>query len=398
MAVNYVANLLSENNMQVDVLTGKPNYPKGKFFKGYGFFSKIVESNNKLNIYRLPIIPRGRRFRALGLILNYLSAVISFTFLGPIILRNQKYDIIFVYGNSPLTTAISALFFRYLKKIPVILWLQDLWPESIKASGYKLFPLLIIFIKKIINFIYQNVDLILCQSRSFISHLTKNHEIEKEKICLLRNTIDDIFRKNKEINLNLLPDELLKNESSFNILFTGNIGEAQSIETILGASEEVERAKKNINFVMVGGGSKLEIFKKEVLNRGLKKILFLDEHPWENMPSFINFCDVLLISLNDSEIFEKTIPNKLQSYLASGKPILGSLNGESAEIINESNSGISVESGDSIKLARKAILMSEMNKEELKKLGKNGEIYFDENFSKEIFLKQINIYFNILLK
>lgn len=398
MAVNYIANLLSENEIQVDVLTGKPNYPKGKFFKGYGLFSKIKDTKKNIAIYRLPVIPRGIRFRALGLILNYLSAVISYSILGPFFLRKRKYDLVFVYGNSPLTTSISGLFIGYIKKIPVILWVQDLWPDSIKASGYNLFPLLVNLIEKIVNFIYQNVDLILCQSRSFINHLINNHKIDEKKIYLLRNTIDDIFRTNKEINLNLLPFELLKNENSFNILFTGNIGEAQSIDTILDASEEIEKAKKNINFIIVGGGSKLEIFKKEVLNRGLKKILFLDEHPWESMPSFINFCDALIISLNDSKIFEKTIPNKLQSYLASGKPILGSLNGESAEIIKESNSGISVKSRDSTKLAQGAILLSEMNKEELKKLGKNGEKYFDDNFSKKNFMKQITIYFNMLLK
>lgn len=398
MAINYIAKLLSENNMEVDVLTGKPNYPEGKLIKGYGFFSKIKDTRGLVNIYRVPIIPRGTRFRTSGLIINYLSAVISFSLLAPFILRGKRYDLIFVYGNSPLTTAIPALLLGKIKNVPVILWVQDLWPQSIKTAGYNLFPFLLNLMKSIINFIYQNVDLILCQSKSFIKEIKINYKIDEKKIKLLKNTIDEIFGNDSEINYELLPDKLIREENVFNFLFTGNIGKVQSIKVLINAIRIIEKKKENVNFIIVGGGSQLKKYKEEVARLGLKQIFFFGEHSWESMPSFINFCDALLISLKKNKIMEMTIPNKLQSYLASGKPILGSIDGESAELIINSESGVIVNADDSESLASAAIAMSRMRKEELLKFGENGKKYFEDNFSKNVFIKDIKEYFKGISK
>ena len=151
LPINFVAKLLSKEGYNIEILTGKPNYPHGEFFDGFGIFSRIKNTENGITIYRLPIIPRGKRFRALGLSLNYLSFVIVGCLLGPFLLKGKKFDAIFVYANSPITKTIPAILIGKIKKIPVILWVQDLWPESFIASGFRLPSILIRIIRKMVK-------------------------------------------------------------------------------------------------------------------------------------------------------------------------------------------------------------------------------------------------------
>ena len=397
LPVNFIADSLVKNGYKLDVLTGKPNYPKGKFFKGFGFFSKIKQSFQNYDVYRVPIFPRGVKFRTLGLVLNYTSFVFSASILGPLLLRKKKYDIIFVYANSPLTKAIPAIVLGKIKKIPVILWVQDLWPESFMATGYKLPVTLEGLLNKIVSWIYDNVDLILGQSEAFVKKIKEEHPLNDRKVDYLPNTINSIFSPSLIIKTELT-SHMDPFKDTFNILFTGNIGEAQSIETVILAANELKtRNLDNINFIIVGGGSKLQESKDRAYEMNLENIHFLGSFPLEEMPSFINFSDVLLLTLKDELTFNLTVPNKLQSYLASGKPILASLNGEAADLIIKSNSGFVVKSQDYKDLADKAIYMSGMKNNDLEELGVNGFEYFDKNFSIEVFIRKISDFFNIAI-
>lgn len=394
LPINYVAKLLVQNGNSVEILTGKPNYPKGEFYEGFNFFSRIKSIEDDIKIYRLPIIPRGKRFRSIGLSMNYLSFVVSGCILAPIILRKKKYDAILVYANSPITKTIPAILIGKIKKIPVILWVQDLWPESFIASGYKLPPFITNIIKSIVNVIYKNVDLILGQSKSFAKKIIEENDFEKKKVGYLPNTIDSIFLS-KPSSKSLLPNDLIDIKDNFNILFTGNLGEAQSVETILRAAKKLDLHPSNrVNFILVGGGSKFEFICSEIKKEKIKNIFMLGQYPIEMMPVFIEFCDALLITLKKDETFKLTIPNKLQSYLASGKAVLGCIDGEGASVIKEAGAGLVSKAEDYISLSEKAFKLSNMPQEELVRFGRNGRKYFQDNFSSDKFLKNINYFLN----
>jgi len=398
LPINYVVSLLRENGYDVEVLTAKPNYPSGKFFEGYSFFSKIVNELDGIKVYRMPIIPRGKNHGAVGLSLNYMSFVISASLIAPFLLWKKDYELIFVYGLSPITKALPALLLGKIKKVPVILWVQDLWPESINSTSYSLPKVLIKIIRSIVRYIYNQVDLILVTSSGFISKIVSDFNIPNHKTRHLPNTIDKIFLSPNITEKNI-SDNLKSFKSKFNILFTGNVGSAQSIETVINAALILKRKKiDNINYLIVGSGSKLEDHRDKIKTECLDNIHFLGQYPLEDMPGFIRFADVLLITLTKEEVFNLTVPNKMQSYLASNKPVLGSLSGAGADLIKKVGCGLASEAEDAESLATNSIRMSEMSISELKEMSHKGLSFFKENYSDDVFLLNLKEYIDLVTK
>ena len=397
LPINFIAKQIKKSFGFVEVFTGKPNYPQGKFYEGYGFFSKIHDEVDSINVYRIPLIPRRMKIRSIGLFLNYLSFMIISSFFIPFLLRHKKYDLIIVYANSPITKAIPAIVLSKIRKIPVILWVQDLWPESLNATGYKLPKFIEKLVFYFVKFIYKNVQCIACQSRSFIEKISSDHNIDSSKLAYLPNTIDDIFYKNNSQNFQFQNFE--QSEGDFNILFSGNMGEAQSLETILNSAVELRRRSiENIKIILAGNGSKFQFCRDFISKNNLTNVTLLGQVSLEKMPSLIEKCSALLITLKDEEIFNLTIPNKLQSYLASGKPILGSLKGEGAKIIRESNSGIVCDPEDYKNLTINMINLSNQSKKELEQFSENGLKYFHQNFKYEVFENRLKKIINETLE
>lgn len=398
LPINYVVSLLAKEGFDIEVLTAKPNYPSGVFFEGHGFFSKITEEVEDITVYRLPILPRGRNHSAIGLSLNYLSFIVSASILAPFLLRKKNYDMVFVYGTSPIIKTIPALFIGKIKKIPVILWVQDLWPDSINSTSYKIPKIFVNLIKYFVRYIYKNVDLILVTSSGFIEKIISDFDINNRKVFHLPNIIDEIFLS-KRLKKESIKNDLENYSGKFNILFTGNIGSAQSIETVI---ESASILKKNgideINYLIVGSGSKIDDHKALISMRQLDNVNFLGQYPIECMPIFIEFADILLITLRDEEAFSLTVPNKMQSYLASKKPIIGALNGAGAELIKSINCGLVSEAENAEKLAQNSIDMMKMSKSELQKMALNGFSYFEKNYSDDIFVLKLKEYIELVIK
>lgn len=397
LPINYVVSFLIKNGYEVDILTARPNYPSGEFFEGYGYFTKIFEELNYVKIYRMPIIPRGKRQTSIGLSLNYLSFIISTSLIGPFILRKNNYDLIFVYGLSPITKALPAILIGKIKKIPVMLWVQDLWPDSINSTSHRLPSILFQIIRNMVKFIYEKVDYILVTSSGFLKKISDDFGIPNEKMSHLPNTIDKIFYENSPESKDL--SEIVQPfKGKFNILFTGNIGSAQSIDTVIEAASILKsRNNQVINFILVGSGSMLKQHKIEVESKSLSNIHFLGQYPLEDMPAFIDFSDSLLVTLNDKEVFNLTIPNKIQSYLASRKPILGSLNGSGADLIDQIGCGLASPAEDALLLANNAEKMSAMETYRLQEMSENGYSFFRENYSDDVFIRKLRKYLNLVI-
>jgi len=373
--VNDLVSGLENRGHKVTVLTGLPNYPSGlldiDFIKNPSKYRKY----NNVDIIRVPIILRGSN--KIKLLLNYVSFALSASTIGVYKLRKLNFDLIFVFEPSPITVGLPAILLRKIKKVPVIFWALDLWPDTLNAIGIVKSKFILNLIGGLVSFIYNRCDLILGQSKSFLPHIQKysNHS----NIKYFPGWAESVFSDIKDEN------SLPHNKKSFDIIFTGNIGDAQDFPSVLNAIELL-KADSNIHWTIVGNGRLLSWLENEIVIRNLiGSVTLAGRHPINKMPYFFNKADVLLVSLLDEPIFSMTIPGKLQAYLTSGKPILGMLNGEGSNIINESGCGYVSNAGDSKSLANNVSKIKKMTIEERQTMGALGLKYsktvFDRNKS-----------------
>ena len=380
--INDIAVDLKERGYHVSVLTGKPNYPNGAYFKGYNMFNKSKENWNGLDIYRVPLITRGKG-GGVRLFLNYIS--FAFTSSIKILFMKKKFDCAFVFQTSPVTVGIPAVILSKVFKIPFFCWVQDLWPASIKAASNIRNRFVLEFFNKVTKLIYNNASHVLVQSRAFIPYIMKNQGVKQDKIIYLPNTVK-LFKKdvihNKLSQFNI--------PKGFNIVFAGNIGSSQSFQTLLSSAKILKEKGKKINWIILGDGRMKETVIRQVELLNLKNCFFLlGRFPFDEMSSFYSSADLLLLSLKKSDIFSLTIPSKLQSYMAFGKPIIASIDGEAAKIIKESRAGFTSPAEDIQSLVKNILLALETDKEILNVMGRNAQNYFKTEFSKKSVLDKI---------
>ena len=381
--INEIALALKSEGHDVEIVTGKPNYPEGDFFEGYTSFGIQYEDWNGIHINRLPII---RRFKNSGLCLalNYLSFIISGLVFAPFVLRKKKLDVIFVYGVSPIFQVIPASYLGFVRRIPVCLWVQDLWPESAQATGYVRSKIALKFIEYLVRFSYKHVDSILVQSKSFISYVRKL--APEKRIEYYPNSVDKAFYAPAPLAQGL--PKIPSLDSGFTVLFAGNVGTAQSVETILEAGANLVEFPL-IKIVILGSGSKLEWLREQINTKKLKNIFLEGRFPMETMPHIMRQASVLLVSLTAEPIFSLTVPNKIQAYLAVGKPIIASLNGEGARIVEEAKAGLTVPAEDSESLASAILHLYRSPPSNLEQMGSNGRLFFKSNYDEDKLTKQL---------
>lgn len=379
--INSICQELIKRGYGVSVLTGKPNYPVGSFNKGYNFLNKNTEMWKNIKIYRTPVFNRGSGspFR---LIINWLS----FGIFGVIrsLFIKEKFDKIFVYQPSPFTVAIPALFLKYRYNAKVFFWVQDIWPETLTAAGGIRNKVILSIISSFVKFTYNRCEMILVQSKAFISNIRK-FGVDNNKIMYFPNSTEEFYKpikKDKHID-KLLPD-------GPKLIFAGNIGEAQSFDTLINSALIVKEKGHKINWIILGDGRKRKYAEKKCKELGLhNNFIFLGAFPSEMMPNYFSCADALIVSLKNQPIFHLTIPNKVQSYLACGKPIIASLSGEGAKCIDESESGFVAEPENEIILAKKIIDFLLLNKNEKKKLGLNARKYYLKQFDLNILIEKL---------
>jgi len=388
---NFKINDLSEKFVEkghiVNVLTGKPNYPQGKFYAGYGLFSPRKENHKGIHIRRLPLFPRGNA-SGFRLIVNYFSFVITSCFY--MLFHHKKYDAILVFATSPVTVAFPAILHRWFHKTKTLLWVLDLWPESVSAAGNIRSKNVHKLLTKVVRFIYKHVDKILISSRNFRSSIEEKG-VPADKIFYAPNWAEDLYENpqiDKQKYASLMPD-------GFKVMFTGNIGEAQDCEALFESAKHLSEMRSNVQLIMVGDGRKKAWFEEEVKKVQLKNVHFLGRFPTEEMPNLIVHADVLLVSLKDEPIFALTVPMRVQTALASSKPVAAMLNGEGAFIINEAEAGLICDASNSHIFAQNLHDLSLYSKEKLNEMGKRGKQYYDKNFSRSKIISEIENLFGV---
>lgn len=380
--INDLVAELVQRGHDVTVLTGLPNYPDGKIFSQFRDEPRKYSVFSGADIFRVPIMERGRS--SLRLICNYLTFAISASVIGLWKLRNRKFDAIFVFEPSPITVGLPAVLFRAVKRAPLVFWVLDLWPETLQAIGVVQSPLILRAIGKLVSFIYRRCDLILAQSRSFIPQIRKYAAID-QRIEFFPSWSDTQFSENDAAPAIEVP---LKADS-FNVLFAGNIGEAQDFPAILAAAQLLQASNK-IRWLVVGDGRLAGWVTDEIKRRGLQdSFLMLGQYPLQRMPSFFKHAQVLLVSLKSEPIFAMTIPGKLQSYLAAGIPIMAMLDGEGAEIVDSSSCGLTCKAGDYSGLADAILRLAEMSDQEREIMAKNALDISSREFDRKMLVDKL---------
>ncbi len=369
--ITQVALDLRAQGHEVTVLTGQPNYPGGKVFDGYRAGTMRVERHEGLEVLRVPLVPRGER-SALRLVTNYLSFIASGIVFGSWMLRKRGFDMVFVYGTSPILQAIAGIFIARRKRCALAVWVQDLWPQSLAVTGYVRNARALAAVERVVRWIYARSDMLLVQSRGF----------EAPVRALAPPDAAIRFHPNPgdapgsagtaEPALRLL--------AGFNVVFAGNLGTVQALDTVLDAAQLLRDAHPDVRITLVGSGALDDWLVSETAARGLSNVHLAGRFPADAMPRIFEQADALLVSLRRDETMELTIPSKVQTYLAAGRPIVASMDGEGARTVAESGAGVTCGAGDAPALAAAIGQLRDLPASERARMGEAGRSYFMMHF------------------
>lgn len=372
--INDVVVDLTRVGCEVEVLTGQPNYPEGSVFPGYKALSMGRQAYGPgITVHRVPLAARGPG-SAVRLAANYLSFIFSASILGPWLLRGRRFDAVFVYGTSPILQAIPAVLFKLRKRARLVIWVQDLWPESLEVTGFVRNKRLLGAVAAVVRWIYRRADLLLVQSEAFIP-----------PVSAMAGGTRVVYHPN--------PGEAMQehgaageaaprvplDEGAFNVVFAGNLGTVQALETVVEAADRL-REHADIRIVLVGGGSRAEWVQQEVSRRGLTNVQLPGKFPSASMPDLMRRASALLVTLSRQPILAQTVPSKLQTYLAGGTPIIASLDGEGARVVVEAGAGLACPAEDAGALATAVLRLRDMPAEERARLGAAGRQFFARHY------------------
>ncbi len=386
MAVEWV-----KRGYKVTVLTGIPNYPMGEYFEGYDKKHRTRETWNGVNVIRIPLVARGnssnKLLNAIGMTRNYFSFVRSGKrWVKSDEAANLKPDIVFTFEVSPMTQAKIGVWYGQRYNVPTYLYVQDLWPENVETVTGIHNRMIIGPIDKMVDNIYRNTDTIFTTSPSFVEAIVnRKNPVDRNKVHYWPQYAEDFY---KPIAPQFISD--IPNDGYFKIAFTGNIGTAQGLD-ILPKTAEILKDEK-VRFVIVGDGRYQAEFEKQIKERNVQDMfIMMPRVQAEKIPEILSACDAGFISFNNTPLWENTIPAKLQSYMACGKPIIASASGETKRIIKEAQCGICTEIGNSYSLAEG---IKELMKSDVDILCKNSRKYFESHFNKEYLMDIMDEYFD----
>ncbi|MBV1899523.1 MAG: glycosyltransferase family 4 protein [Cycloclasticus sp.] len=380
--INDMVRTLVSQGHTVKVLTGKPNYPGGEVFDGYTEAGSQDELfDGKTSVFRVPLRPR-KAGGAKNLFFNYWSFIWNGLMLFPREVKNEHYDVIIVFAPSPLLSAIPAVFLRWKLKIHLAIWVQDLWPESLSATGFIKNRFLLALVRLLVCGIYSKADTLLVQSKGFIRPVSRY--ADAEKIVYYPNSYKEesfsLGQEHAQLKDKTLPESLANLlDQFFCVTFTGNLGTAQSLGTIIDVAAKLKYLP-NLRIVLVGSGSLSDWLLEQKVNRKLDNLVLAGRFPPEMMPEIFMRSKVLLVTLIKEEIFSYTVPSKIQAYLSSGRPIIAALDGEGARVVETAKAGLTCGAEDVFGLAACIEQMVEMPAVERENFGLAGRKYFQEHF------------------
>jgi colanic acid biosynthesis glycosyl transferase WcaI len=379
--INQLAVALKESGHEVVILTAQPNYPSGEFTKGYGNNGPWNEIYDGMKVLRVPIYPRGRG-RSWELVLNYISFVFSTVLFGLPRLRG-RYDVCISWCSSPITGAIPACIYRFVTRTPVAVWVQDLWPETFFAVTKSHSRILRLVLSSVVKWIYRRVDQIWVQSPAYEESVLK-HGGRAEQILFVPNWAEDLYDCGtwQSVTEDKIPPNSL--------VFAGNLGRAQGLETLIEAAAITINSVPQAHWVFVGDGTLREWLELEVKRRKLEShVTLLPRRKPNEMPNVLKPAAALLVTLGGEQVFAQTIPSKVQSCLAAGRPVIATLSGEPARVIEQAHCGFVVPPLDPSRLAKTVKDFFALPEIDRAKFGSNGHAYYSAHFTQKLVISKI---------
>jgi len=382
--INDICDGFVENDFEVEVLCGIPNYPQGQFYDGYGLTKNRRQVINGVKVRRCFEIKRGNNSN-IRIFFNYISFPISSLFHLPYLLR-QKYDKIFLFNTSPIMMSLAGIILGRIKKIETTMYVLDLWPENLYSVLNVKNRILRAFLSRFSNWHYKKTDKLIANSRKLLEILKERTNKDDSKLIYIPHFCEKIYES-------VIEDDELKARFSntINMVFTGNISPAQSFETIIKAAKILEnREYTDICWIVVGDGMSRSWLEDEVEKEGLSdRFVFIGHVPVEEIPKYTQIADGLFACLTKSELLDSTLPAKVFSYYAAGRPIVLAMDGEVQQIVSESGAGYAVDAEDSERLADSVIKLYNASADEHKTMGDNAKEYYFKHFERSLNMKKL---------
>jgi glycosyltransferase involved in cell wall biosynthesis len=363
---------LVRQGFKVEVITGFPNYPGGNIYAGYKVTWIQREVIDGVHVTRLPLYPSHDQ-SAIKRILNYFSFSISALLYGLFFLK--RADVIYAY-HPPLTVGIAASLIKIFRRIPIVYDIQDMWPDTLQATGMINNTIVLSLVSKVCNWVYRRVNEIVVLSPGFKSLLIERG-VPKDKIEVIFNWADEDSLLASE---GVLP-ESFPNKNAFKVIFAGNMGKAQALDVVLEAAALLKIANSRVVFVMIGSGVDVLRLKNKAADMELSNIVFLPAVPMTQIGKFLISSDALLVHLKKDPLFQITIPSKTQAYMCIGKPLLMAVDGDASDLVHQSDGGITTESQNPKELAQAVERLAALDHSQLIQLGKNSRKYYYEHLS-----------------
>lgn len=380
--INDLVQGLVSRGHEVQVLTGQPNYPTGRITPGYRSMRPKRSQALGCEIVRVPLVARGKG-SGVRLGINYLSFALSASIFGLRGIR-RPVDVVLAYEPSPVTVAMPALALSRRLNVPALMWVQDLWPETLRATGVLSDGWPLRAAARVTRRLHGAMDRLLVQSEAFIPAL-EAQGIPSSRITYLPNWAEEYFRP---VSVAKDAPERLELPAGFVVMFAGNIGVAQGLDVLLGAAEHL-RNVADLHWVVLGDGRQLQWLRNDVAKRKLRNVHMLGQRPQESMPTWFALADALLVTLRPDPVNELTVPSKVQAYLACGRPILASLDGEGAREVEKAGAGFASPAGDAEALAGAALRLHGMTDAERAAMGLQGRTYSEHNFQREALIDRL---------
>lgn len=371
---NDIAFELTKRGHHIDALVGIPNYPEGKYFKGYGILMKRHEVVNGVNVYRAFQTPRGKGGWRLPI--NYFSYVISASLWVLFKFAWKKYDCVICHETSPIFQAYPGILLKKMRKVPFYMWVLDIWPDAMRSGGGMKNEIIIGWADRRVKGIYKNCDKILISSKRFTESILPKGDFA-DKIVYFPNWSEDMLAIKQDYEIPTMPD-------GFKIMIAGNLGKSQNLDAVAEAMLAMKDTKE-VKWLFVGDGSRKQWLDVFISEHGLQETAFTyGRYPFAAMPAFYKAADAMLVTLKGGfPHLGMVVPARLQSYMSAGKPVLAMIGPGGADIIKEADCGLSVPAGDANGLVRVIKEQVLPDREVFKKKGQNGRSYFEKNYRME---------------
>lgn len=368
------AKALRERGHEVEILTGFPNYPGGKVYPGYRIRPFLREVMEGIPVIRVPLYP-SHDTSSIRRIANYGTFALSAAAIGAAAVKPA--DVMYVY-HPPATVGLPAMLIHGTRRIPFVYDIQDLWPDTLAATGMVNNRFLLGIVDRWCRMVYGTASKIVVLSPGFKKMLISKG-VPGEKINVIYNWCDEGQIPKTPKNESLAKE--LGFFGRFNVLFAGTMGKAQALEAVLDAAGRIGGRIPEIQFIFVGGGIEVARLQAIAGERRLNNVLFLPRRPVSEIGEVLNLADVLLVHLKDDPLFRITIPSKIQAYLAVGRPILVGVRGDTADLVRVAGAGMDCQPENPESISEAVEMLFRMPRALLDEMGDNGRRYYQKELS-----------------